>query len=316
MRANMKYVELGRSGIQISQITHGCMELGGGFSGLNWKVEEKETNIRLLRLALENGINIFDTAEVYGDGNSEKIVGEALKEVRDKCLIATKVSPDHLDKQGVKTAAENSLRRLDTEYIDLLYVHWPNADIPMEETMEAFNQLKKEGKIRSIGVSNFNLEQLTTAQKLAQIDALQIEYNLLEQKNKEELIDLSNKNQISVFCYNSIAKGILSGAFHFGGKTLSADDFRNNKPLFSAANLENEKPLMELLKNVAGNHDASISQIALAWMLQGDRISSAIVGTQNEKHFLGNIAAVDIELTKEEMVQLNQVSKETIDALV
>lgn len=312
----MEYSKLGRSDIMVSRITHGCMELGGGFGGLNWKVEEKETNIRLLRLALEKGINTFDTAEVYGNGNSERIVGEALQGVRSRCIIATKVSPEHLDQAGVRTATENSLKRLGTEYIDLVYIHWPNSLIPMEETMEAFGKLRREGKIRAIGVSNFGIAELTKAHELIDVDALQIEYNLLEQEGKEELLAFCKEKQTSVFCYNSVAKGILTGAFHFDGKVLAPDDFRNLKPLFSSGNLEAERPLLLLLKDVAGRLGISVSQASLAWLLADSRISAAIVGTQKEGHLMDNIEAGEVHLPEEDRKRLNEVSLEVIASLV
>ena len=308
----MKYCKLGKTDISISRVTHGCMELGGG----RWKTLDKEANSALLKTALENGITTFDTAEGYGAGASELIVGEALKDRRKDCVIATKVLPDNLRAADVRKAAEGSLKRLQTDYIDLLYVHWPNAGIPITETLGEFIKLKEEGKIRAIGVSNFSLEQLKEAMEITHIDALQPEYNLLQRKIEDGLLSYCADNQISVLSYNSIAKGILSGVFHFNGVKLDAEDFRNEKPLFFPENLETEKPLMNSLKAVAQVHNGTISQIAAAWVLAQRGMSSAIIGTQNPRHFVENIHSVDIELTQEEIDVLNKTSSEVIGKLI
>lgn len=309
----MEYKALGQSGLSVSTITHGCMELGGG----KWFTREKEHNVALLRTAFDHGVTSFDTAEGYGAGRSEEIVGEALRDVRDRCTIATKVLPEHLHAADVRKAAEGSLRRLGTDRIDLLYIHWPNAAIPLEETLTEMNRLKDEGKIRAIGVSNFDLALLTQATAYAQIDALQPEFNLLERKVQfTDELTFCEEHKISVLSYNSIAKGILSGAFHFYGAKLDEADFRNLKPLFSAANMESERPLLELLAQCAKAHGASISQIAVAWVLAQRGMSAAIVGTQNEKHFLDNLNAVNVILTAEELSQLDQLSAGVIARLV
>lgn len=303
----MKYTNLGQTDIRISRITHGCMELGGG----KWFTASREHNMALLKSAFDRGITTFDTAEGYGAGNSEEIVGEALSPVRDKCVICTKVLKEHLHAADVRTATENSLRRLRTDYIDLLYVHWPNPDIPLEETLGEMDKLRSEGKIRAIGVSNFDVPLLEQALSITRIEALQPEFNLLERKIQDNgVMEFCDRNGISVLSYNSIAKGILSGAFHFYGAKLDADDFRNMKPLFSAKNMEKEIPLLGLLQNIAESHQASISQISIAWVLAQKGMSSAIVGTQNEKHFVDNLSAVEIELTTDELDQLNRVSRE------
>lgn len=307
----MKYTKLGKTDITISRITHGCMELGGG----RWKTLDKQTNIRLLHTALEHGINTFDTAEGYGAGTSESIVGEALRGRRTECVIATKVLKEHLHAADVRRAAEGSLKRLGTDYIDLLYVHWPNDAIPIEETMGEFAKLKQEGKIRAVGVSNFNIAQLQAAMQIVRVDALQPEYNLLTRTIENGLLTFCQDNQISVLTYNSVAKGILTGAFHFGGAKLDAEDFRNEKPLFSPQNLKAETPLLEALQEIAQAHGATISQIAAAWVMAQEGVSSAIIGTQNEKHFVENIQSVDLDLRAEELERLDQTSAMVIGQL-
>ncbi len=309
----MKYTALGKSGIRISGITHGCMELGGG----KWHVEEKSVNIRLLRTAYDNGITTFDTAEMYGSGVSETIVGEALEGIRQNCIIATKVIREHLRPDDIEAAVTASLKRLRTDYADLLYVHWPNEDIPIEDTIGKFQELKDRGLIRAIGVSNFSLDQLKAAMSVANIDALQPEFNLLTRDVQfDGTMDYCAKNQISVLSYNSVSKGILTGAFHFYGAKLSSDDFRNAKPLFQPENLKREMPLLEKLREISRKTGHSISQLAIAWVLAQRGMSSTIVGTQNEKHFLDNLAGADISLEPQDLEALDKRSREVIAALI
>lgn len=309
----MKYTALGKSGIQISRITHGCMELGGG----KWHVEEKGVNIRLLRTAYDNGITTFDTAEMYGTGASEEIVGEALEDIRKDCVIATKVIKEHLRPDDIEKAVAASLKRLRTDYVDLLYVHWPNDDIPIEDTIGKFRELKDRGVIRAIGVSNFSLDQLRAAMAVANIDALQPEFNLLTREAQfDGTMEYCAENQISVLSYNSVSKGILTGAFHFYGARLSSDDFRNAKPLFQPENLKRETPLLEKLLEISRKTGRSISQLAIAWVLAQRGMSSTIVGTQNEKHFLDNLAGADMTLGREELEVLDRISKEVISTLI
>ncbi|HEY5561186.1 MAG TPA: aldo/keto reductase [Clostridiaceae bacterium] len=308
----MKYTKLGKSDITISSITHGCMELGGG----RWKVMEREHNIQLLRTALEHGITTFDTAEGYGGGNSEIIVGEALKGRRQNCIIATKVLKEHLHAADVRKAAEGSLKRLGTDYIDLLYIHWPNVNIPLEETLREFEKLKEEGKIRAIGVSNFDLALMKQAISITQIDALEPEYNLLQRDIESGVLEFCASNKISVLSYNSVAKGILTGAFHFKGATLDPEDFRNEKPLFSDKNMKIELPLLNLMRDIADAHNVAISQTAAAWVLAQNGMSSAIIGTQNLNHFIENIDAINLKLTDVEMEELDKTSQGVISKLV
>lgn len=305
----MKYTNLGSSGIVISRITHGCMELGGG----PWETRNDEHNIKLLHTAFDHGVTTFDTAESYGGGHSEEVVGRAFHGMRGKVVLCTKVSREHLHKADVIAACEGSLKRLGTDYIDLYYIHWPNAEIAIEETMEAFTLLKRQGKIRAIGVSNFNRAQMEAVCRCAQLDGLQPEYNLLTRGIEAEDLPFCAEHNVSVLTYNSIAKGILSGAFHFGGKTVT--DFRTAKPLFQPEALQKELPLLELLRDIAATHGVTLSQVAIAASLARKGVSSTIVGTQNEKHFLDNLAAAELTLTAEELTALDETSARVIASL-
>jgi aryl-alcohol dehydrogenase-like predicted oxidoreductase len=312
----MEYVNLGKTDIKISRITHGCMEMGG-MSQLYWDVAEEEVNIALLQTALDNGITTFDTAEGYGrgDGRSETIVGKALKKVRDRCVIASKVAKDHLLPDDIQKALEGSLKRLDTSYLDLYYIHWPNDEVPLEKTVTKLMRLKEQGLIRSIGVSNFSLAQIKEALKYGEISAYQPEYNLLSRSIEKEIMPFCLENKISILSYNSLAKGILTGAFHLYGAVLGPRDFRNQKPHFQKANMEVQKKLIVLLEDTAKKYNATVSQIAAGWTLSQPGMSSAIIGTQSQKHFLENIHAVDINLSGDEIKKISDLSNTVISEM-
>lgn len=312
----MEYRELGRTGIQVSMITHGCMELGGSSNpNVYWDVRDERLNIDLLHTALDNGVTTFDTAESYGNGRSEEIVGKALKGIRKDCVIATKVAKTHLHASDVVTALEGSLRRLQTDYVDLYYIHWPNPDIPLEETMTALEALRRAGKIRAIGVSNFSAEQLRQAMQCATIDAYQPEYNLLSRGIEDEIMPICIEHHISILSYNSLAKGLLSGAFHKNGAVLQPEDFRIGKPLFQKENLLIERELISCLKEIAEAHGVSASQVAIRWIMEQPAMTSAIIGTQNKKHFLDNIQAHALTLSAEELSTIRSISDKVIAAL-
>ncbi|GAA4859495.1 aldo/keto reductase [Paenibacillus vulneris] len=307
----MKFLPLGKSGLEVSRVTFGCWELGGG----PWEFTSDENNIKALQAAFEMGITTFDTAEGYGSGHSEEIVGSALLGIREKCVLSTKVSRANLAPADVRRSAEASLQRLKTDYIDIYYIHWPSFDIPVSETLGEFNKLKEESLIRAIGVSNFSLEQLEEASRYAQIDVIQPEYSLLHRSIEQDLIPYCKANSIAIMSYSSIAKGILTGAFHSGKKKLDASDFRSTRRLFLPEHLKKEEELIQLLKEIADSRGKAISQIAISWLLHQEGLTTAIVGSQSIAHMKENIDAVDIELNSDELNALDSVSKKVIASI-
>ena len=307
----MNYTKLGQTGIEVSRITFGCWELGGGM----WEKAADEVNIKAIQTAFENGVTSFDTAEAYGNGHSEQITGLALQGKRRECVIATKVRKDNLKAADLRRAVEKSLSRLQTDYLDLYYIHWPNPAIPLAETITEMDKMRAEGIIRAIGVSNFSLAQLEEAANYARIDVIQPEYSLLQRDIETKLLPYCRKNSIAVMSYSSIAKGILTGAFHLGKAQLKEDDFRRTRRLFLPEHLEKETELIMLLKEIADSQKATLSQIAISWLLRQEGLTSAIVGTQSERHLLENIQATDIRLSPEELKGLDQVSRKVIASL-
>jgi myo-inositol catabolism protein IolS len=307
----MDYKKLGKTDFSVSRIVYGCWELGGK----PWKFKNDENSIHVLRAAFENGITTFDTAEGYGDGHSEEVLGAALKGIRKNCIIATKVSPNHLKPQDVRASIEGSLKRLGTDYIDIYYIHWPNKEIPVEETMSEFNKLKKEGLIRAIGVSNFSLEQVKEGLEFGDIDVIQPEYSLLQRDIENGLLQFCRDNSISVLSYSSVAKGILTGAFHLYNAVIKEDDFRSTRRLFLPEHLEKEKELIYAMKDIAENKGISLSQLAISWLLHQEGLTGAIVGTQEEKHLIDNIKSLEVELTDDDLKKLGSISSKVLKSL-
>jgi myo-inositol catabolism protein IolS len=307
----MRYRQLGSTDIQVSEITFGCWELGGG----QWDKQSDEVNIRAIQKAFELGIHTFDTAEGYGKGHSEEIVGQALEGKRKDCVIASKVSRNHLKPVELRAAAEASLKRLRVDYMDIYYIHWPNDDIPIADTMSELNKLKEEGLIRAIGVSNFSVNQLREAMKYGRIDVIQPEYSLLHRGIESEMVSYCKEQSIGIMSYSSIAKGILAGVFHNGKAVVKDTDFRKERRLFLPEHLEKEQPLIDILKQLAEEKQVTMSEIAISWLLHQPVLTSAIVGTQNEKHLAENTRAVDVILTDDELRQLDLTSSSVISSI-
>jgi myo-inositol catabolism protein IolS len=304
----MRYNQLGKTDIKVSSITFGCWEMGGTM----WEFTDDENNINAVRQALDLGINSFDTAEVYGDGHSEEILGKALGSDRKNVIVATKVAPKNLRPKDIRKSAINSLKRLKTDYIDLYYIHWPNADLSMEDAMGEMVRLKDEGLIRAIGASNHDLELLKTISKIGRVEAIQPEYSLLHRGIEPQILPWCLENDVSVLSYSSIAKGILAGLFHVKGVELKGEDFRAGRRLFTPEHLEKERPLIELMDRISQERGMEMSQLAIAWLLNKQGVTSAIVGTQNVKHLMSNVKAVDINLSAEDMTRLDDLSAKVL----
>jgi aryl-alcohol dehydrogenase-like predicted oxidoreductase len=283
--------------------------------GTQWEFTSDEVNIKAIHTALEHGITSFDTAEGYGDGHSEEVLGKALEGRRHNCFVATKVAPNNLRAADIRKSITASLKRLRMDYVDLYYIHWPNKDIPLEETMPEMLKLQKEGLIRFIGVSNFSSSLLEEALQIGRVEAIQPEYSLLQRDIEDDILPLCQKLSISVMSYSSIAKGILTGIFHFGGVKIKETDFRAARRLFLPDHLEKEKELLDLMKTIADRLHITISQLALSWILHQKGLSSAIVGTQSEKHLLENINALSVSLSPQDMAGLDKVSLKVIGTI-
>lgn len=308
----MRYKQFRNAGVSVSALAVGTWAIGGQ----NYGQVNREDSIRAIRTMIDHGVNLVDTAPCYGNGASEKIVGEALKGIpRDKILISTKFglitdvySGDyvkHASYKSVMREVESSLMNLETDYLDFYYVHWPDVLTPIDETMAALNTLKKQGKIRFIGVSNFSCEQIEAAEQYAQIDVQQPPYSMVNQKFTD-LMKWGYEKGIDSMTYGSLGSGILTGAirtlpeFEPGDMRLTFYDFFA-EPVFSK--------IMEFLKTmdeIAAAHGVPAAQVALNWSTQKDFVGTALCGVRNEREALENCSAFEWSLSEDEITALDQ----------
>ncbi|MBD1868500.1 aldo/keto reductase [Leptolyngbya sp. FACHB-671] len=305
---------LGTSGIEITPIIVGTWQAGkSGWVG----IEDAEV-IQALRAAFDAGITTFDTAEVYGKGYSEQIVGQALAEVRDRAVIATKVFANHLKYQQVFDACEGSLKNLKTDYIDLYQIHWPagafNSEIvPIEETMQALNDLKQQGKIRAIGVSNFSCAQLAEAAQYGRIDSLQPPYNLFWRGIEQDAMPCCVENNISILAYSPLAQGLLTGKFG-ADHQFEEGDIRNKNKLFQGEHYQRAQQALAKLRPIADRNQCSMAQLALAWTIAQPQVN-AIAGARNSDQAVQNAKAAEIQLSESDLAEIDAIGRTVTDHL-
>ena len=206
----MQYQKLGQTNIDVSVIALGCWPFAGGKV---WGPQDDKVSIETVQAALEAGINFFDTAAGYGAGHSERVLGQGLLGRRDQAVVATKVSASHLAADDVIRACEESLKNLQTDYIDLYQIHWPNWSVPLAETVEALTRLREQGKIRAVGVCNFGVRDLSGMLKLGPCETDQLPYNLLWRTIEPEILPLCLRNGVGLICYSPLAQGVLTGRY-------------------------------------------------------------------------------------------------------
>lgn len=316
----MKYRYLGKTGIKISPIGLGCM----GMTHAYGPSKNKKEMIHLIREALNLECNFFDTAVVYGEEN-ERILGEALKPYREKAVIATKFGitgqkmvdnkPLNLldsSPKSIKKQAEESLKRLKTDYIDLYYQHRTDPEISPEDVANTMAELIKEGKIKAWGVSNASMDYIKRAHKICPISAIENQYSFVWQRNEEEF-DFCDKNQVTFVAYSPLGNGFLTGKFDENTK-YEQGDFRKTMKRFSKEVLKNNEDLLNLVKKIAKEKNATPAQITLAWELSKKPFIVPIPGTTKIERLKENLKAWSITLSKTEMENIdNALKKISID---
>ncbi|MHB0874865.1 MAG: aldo/keto reductase [Anaerolineae bacterium] len=296
----MRYTNLGRTGFSVSVLALGCWSFGGG---PYWGDRDEADSIRTVKGALDEGINFFDTAEMYGDGYTEILLGKGLAGRRQQAIIASKVSAAHLAYDEVHKACEASLSRLNTDYIDLYQIHWPNRDVPIAETMAALESLKSQGKIRAIGVSNFGVGDLRDVMAVGRIESDQLPYSLIWRAIEYEVLPECRKHDVGVLCYSPLAQGLLSGNYS------CADDVPEGRACTrhfadSRPGTRHGEPGCEIetfnavsaIKAIADEEAVPMANLSLAWLLAQPGITAAIVGARNPTQLRSNVQATELAL--------------------
>ena len=306
---------LGNSDLKLTPIGFGAWAIGGGDWKFAWGPQDDNQSIEAIHRALDVGINWIDTAAVYGLGHSEEVVGRALKATSHKPYVFTKCALrwnedrsifNSIKADSVRLELEASLRRLNVETIDLYQIHWPNPDPEIEEGWAEMAKLQQQGKIRWIGVSNFNVEQMKRAQKIASITSLQPPYSMLRRAIEAEILPFVQQNGIGVINYSPMVSGLLTGKMTAERvAAMPADDWRRNSVEFNEPKLSRNLQLVELLRQIGNGHGVSPGVVAVAWTLHHPAITAAIVGGRSGKQVEEIAAALQFRLGEEEYARIN-----------
>lgn len=306
-------ITLGKTNLQVLPLGLGANAVGGHnlFPGLN-----DETGRNIVRSALDHGINFIDSAFIYGPGRSEELIGEVLKERggRDNVVIATKgahvITGDKITLDNspafLRQSVEDSLKRLQTDYIDLYYIHFPDENTPKDEAVGELKKLKDEGKIRAIGVSNFSIDQLKVANKDGHVDVLQSHYNLLHRDAEQDLLPYTQEHGISFVPYFPLASGLLGGKYK-QGDTFS--DIRKNDPLFQGETFAKNLEKVDKVRQIANAKGVEVAHVVLAWYLTVPSIDALIPGAKRPEQIVSNLETLKVQLTPEEIKTIDSIFK-------
>ena len=310
----METRSLGLSEVKITPILMGTWQAGKRM----WTGIKDEESIKAIKAAFEAGITTIDTAEVYGEGHSERMVAKAVSDVRDRAVYASKVFANHLKYDQVIEACDRSLKNLNTDYIDLYQIHWPagafnSEKVPIAETMSALNQLKEQGKIRAIGVSNFNRAQLEEAAQYGRIDSLQPPYSLFWRQVEQDAMPYCVENQISIFAYSSLAQGLLTGKFGRDHQFEEGDHRAKNK-LFQGENYQRAQKALDQLRPIADRYQCTLAQLALAWLIAQPQ-ANAIAGARNAEQATANAKAAEVKLSAAQLQEIDQIGRQVTEHL-
>src|SRR4030088_779903 len=315
---------LGNSDIKITRVGFGAWALGGGGWEFAWGPQDDADSIAAIHRALELGVNWIDTAAVYGLGHSEEVVARALKNwsgprpyVFTKCGLRWDSQGNvrkELNADSIRSEVEDSLRRLDFDVIDLFQIHWPPGpdSSALEEGWSTIAQLKREGKDRWIGVSNFNVRQLRRAQAIAPVTSLQPPYSMVHREIEDAMLPYCLREGIGVIVYSPMASGLLTGAMtRERAANLPKDDWRRGHPDFTEPNLSRNMALVVCLRAIAKRHNRSVGEVAIAWTLHDPAITGAIVGARNAQQAEEVMRAGDLRLSQDEVEQIETFFAQT-----
>ncbi|HMD56179.1 MAG TPA: aldo/keto reductase [Solirubrobacteraceae bacterium] len=306
--------QLGQTGLEITRVGFGAWAIGGGGWEFGWGPQQDEQSLAAIRHALEQGVNWIDTAAAYGFGRSEEVVGQALEGLPERPYVFTKCSllegpgrrvVHSLKRDSRLSEAEASLQRLRIDAIDLYQIHWPVQAEDIEEGWTALAELKQQGLVRHIGVSNFDVEQLERIQQIAPVETLQPQYSLIERDAERELLPFAEREGIGVIVYSPMGSGMLTGKMTRERiAQLADDDWRKHDQRFREPQLSRNLDLVERLTVVAGRHDTSPGAVAIAWTLRNPAVDGAIVGFRRPDQVEPLLGAASLELSEEDLDQI------------
>lgn len=285
----MEYRKLGTSDLELSAITYGAFAIGG----MMWGGNEKQDSINAVHASIDHGVTSLDTAPHHSfDANADGKTFPVYK---------------YASKANIIKELEESLKRLGTDYIDLLQIHWPDSTTPIEETMEAMNLLIEQGKIRAAGVCNYSLSQLQEAEKTIQLASNQVSYSMLNKTIEKEIVPFTLEKNIGIIAYSPMERGLLTGKY-FKDATLKSDDHRNG--YFDQFSAESVKTFLDKIEPIAESKNATLSQLVLRWTTLQPGISVVLAGARNASQAIDNSKATDLSISKEEMSFINKAISE------
>jgi len=308
--------KLGASDLEISPIGVGAWAMGGGGWQFAWGAQDDNQSVEAIHAALDKGINWIDTAAIYGLGHSEEVVGRALAGRSNKPLVFTKCgivwnekreNRRTIEPESIRREVEQSLSRLKMDVIDLYQIHWPEPDQQVEAAWTMMAKLQQEGKVRHIGVSNFNVDQMRRAQAIAPITSLQPPYSIISPEIEQEILPYTQANNIGVIIYSPMKSGLLTGAMtreRIAG--MPADDFRQRTPNFKEPLLSRNLELADLLGAIGKRHGRTAGEVAIAWTLRHPAVTGAIVGMRSAKQVDGVIGAAEFRLSADEISEIER----------
>ncbi len=316
----MKTTRLGMTNLEVSRIAFGTWQLGG-----EWGTFDEDEAMAAIRRARSLGVTFFDTAQAYGFGASERMLGRALRDDldhrRDEVVIATKggLRPEgdgmvrDSSPQWLRTGVESSLRALEIDHLDLYQVHWPDPDVPFADTAGALQALVDEGKIRHVGVSNYDVEQMAEFARTRPVETLQPPYHLFRRDIETDVLPYAREHDIGVLAYAPLAHGLLSGAYD-EDTTFTAEDWRSASPLFSGGAFRRNLATVRELQRFAAERGRPVGQLAVAWVLANPAVDVAIVGSRHPAHIEGPIGALDMHLDDDDLAEIDRIMAGAVTA--
>ena len=315
----MQKRQLGNSDLHITPIGVGAWAMGGGDWAFSWGHQEDKNSVEAIHAALDSGINWIDTAAIYGHGHSEEVVGKAIAGRSNRPYIFTKCGivwneqrqiSRSLKADSIRREVESSLRRLKLDAIDLYQIHWPDPEPELEEGWQTLAELRKEGKVRNIGVSNFNAAQMKRAQKIAPITSLQPPYNIVTSDIEREVLPFCRENNIGVIVYSPMKSGLLTGKMTRERiAKLPPDDFRPRTVSFQEPLLSRNLGLVEVLRGIGDRHGHTPGEVAIAWTLRDPVVTGAIVGMRSAQQAKEIIRSAEFRLSSDEVLEIESYLK-------